>query len=63
MNKYKFTKENGIKILKGACIALGSALAVYLAQFLGNTDFGAYTPIAVAVSGILLNASKEWIKE
>jgi len=34
MNKFTFTKENLIKIAKGAGIAVGGALLTYLTQYI-----------------------------
>lgn len=63
MNQFTFTKENLIKIAKGAGIAIGGALLTYLATFISSTDFGVYTPLVVALGGILINAGREFIKE
>lgn len=62
-NQFKFTKENLIKIVKGALIAIGGALFTYLAQFISSTDFGQWTPVVVALGGILINAGRELIKK
>jgi len=62
-NKFTFTKENGKKILKGILISGGAAILTYLAQFISSTDFGVYTPLVVALGGILINALREFIKE
>jgi len=63
MNKFTFTKENYIKILKGMGIALGGAALTYLTSFISNTDFGIYTPVVVALGGILINAGREFLKK
>lgn len=63
MNQFNFTKENLIKIAKGAGIAVGGALITYLAQFISDTDFGIYTPVVVALGGILINSAREWLKK
>lgn len=62
MNKFTFTKENLIKITRGAGIAVGGALLTYLAQFISDTDFGQWTPMIVSLGGILINAGREWLK-
>lgn len=62
-NQFTFTKENLIKIAKGAGIAVGGVLLTYLAQFVSNTDFGIYTPVVVALWGILINAGREFLKK
>lgn len=60
---FKFTKENLIKIAKGACIAAGGAILTYLAEQLPNIDFGVYTPVVVSLMSILINAAREWLKK
>ena len=61
--KYTLTKENLVKIAKGAGIALGGALLTFLADLIPTVDFGAYTPLVVALAGILINAGRQFIKE
>lgn len=52
------TKAKLYKIAKGACIAgLGAAL-VAVAEMLKVTEFGEWTPWAVAGASILLNVAK-----
>lgn len=63
MNQFNFTKENMIKIAKGAGIAVGGALLTYLAQFISDTDFGQWTPVVVALGGIVINAGREFLKK
>ena len=63
MNKFKFTKENLIKIARGAGIATGGALLTYIATYISDTDFGIYTPAVVAIGGILINAGRELLKK
>jgi ABC-type antimicrobial peptide transport system permease subunit len=59
---YSLDKASLIKIAKGAGIALGGALLVYIAEVLPQVNFGAYTGIFVAIASILINAGKEYIK-
>jgi|1_EtaG_2_1085319.scaffolds.fasta_scaffold00826_15 hypothetical protein len=61
--KMKLNKTNGIKILKGAGIAIGGALLVYIAELLPSVNFGAYTALVVAIGGILINAVKEYLSD
>jgi len=63
MNKFNFTKENGLKILRGILISGGAAALTYLATYVANTDFGIYTPAIVAIGGILINAGREFLKK
>jgi len=44
------------KIGKGALIAGGGAAIVYALQIVATMDFGEYTPLVVAFSGIIINA-------
>ena len=62
MAKYELTKENGLKIGRGALIAMGGALCVYLLELLPQVDFGALTPMIVGVASILINALREYLK-
>jgi hypothetical protein len=48
------------KIAKGAMIAGGSAILTYILQAIMGMDFGAYTPIVVAICGILINTIKSY---
>ncbi len=54
--KFRLNKEDGLKIAKGACIALGGALLTYLAEILPNVDFGNYTLVIAPIVSILINA-------
>ena len=58
---YSLDKESLIKILKGAGIALGGSLCVYLLQTIPQVNFGTWTPVIVAVASIIINAVKEYI--
>lgn len=59
--QFSLNKEDGLKILKGAGIALAGALLTYLADLIPSIDFGAYTPIVVSMSSILINAILKFI--
>lgn len=61
--KYKLNKEDGIKIAKGASIAIAGALVVYFAEILPQVDFGTYTPIVVAIASVLVNSARKWLKQ
>lgn len=58
--KNSFDKATLTKIGKGALIAGGGALAVYLLQALSLMSFGESTPLVVALCSILINAIKEY---
>jgi hypothetical protein len=59
---YSFDKESVKKIGKGILIAGGAAILTYLAENLGNFDFGNYTGIVVAVLSILINIGKSYVE-
>lgn len=61
--KYKFTKETILHILRGGLIAGGGAFAVYVLQALGSIDFGQWSEAVVAISAIIINAIKEFIRD
>lgn len=54
--KFTLNKEDGLKIAKGAGIAIGGALLTYLLEVLPSIDFGNYTLILAPVLSILINA-------
>jgi hypothetical protein len=55
------SKDDWLKIGKGALIAGAGAGAIYLVQTVGALDFGIYTPAAVALASILVNALRKWM--
>ena len=61
--KYELISEDLKKIGIGALVATGGALITYLAETIPNVDFGAYTPIVVAISGVLVNAVRKYLSE
>jgi hypothetical protein len=61
--KFSLNTTDLKKIGKGAIIAISGALLVYLTEVVPNVDFGAYTPVAVALSGILVNAAYKFIAD
>jgi hypothetical protein len=60
--KYKLNKEDGLKILTGLGIAVGGAVLTYLAELIPDVDFGSMTPVVVALSSVLINAGRKWLK-
>lgn len=61
--KGKLDKENLVKIGKGAGIAMGGALCVYLLEVIPNLDFGVLTPAVVGIASILINTIRETLKD
>jgi hypothetical protein len=58
--KNSFDTATIIKIVKGAMIAGGGALIVYLLHALSMIDYGTSTPIVTAVLAIIINAVNEY---
>lgn len=61
--KYKLDKAGLQKIGTGALVALGGAMLTYWQQTYTTIDFGAYTPIVVAVNGIVINIVRKWLTD
>lgn len=55
------TKEQYVKILKGAGIAAGGALLTYLAQVVSEVNFGQYTLLIAPFLSVLINAALKWV--
>lgn len=55
MKQYTLGSVDISKITKGGFIAMGGALLVYVGTIITKTNFGDYTPIVVAVGGIVVN--------
>ena len=51
------------KVGKGALIAGGAAVLIYLAEAIPGVDFGASTPLIVGVAGILINFLRKLLVE
>lgn len=60
--QFRLNKEDGLKIAKGAGIAVGGALLTYIAQLIPNVDFGAYSALCVAIFSILINAGIKFLQ-
>jgi len=60
--RFSLTKEDGMKILKGAVIALFGALLTYASEIVTQVDFGTYTAIVVSLSSVLINAGYKFLK-
>lgn len=58
---FSLDKASLIKIGKGALIAGGGALIVYVLQEVAKADFGVYSPAIGAICAILINAFKEFV--
>jgi len=61
--RFKLNKEDGVKIVTGAGIAMGGALVVYLLEVLPKIEFGEiWTPLVVAVASVTLNFVRKWLQ-
>lgn len=54
--KLELNKKDGLKIVKGAGIAVAGALLTYILSVLNLIDFGPSTPIIVGILSIGVNA-------
>ena len=59
--RFRYNKEDGLKILKGAGIAMGGALLTFLLEVLPKVDFGEYTLIVVPILSILINSGLKFV--
>ena len=60
--KNKLDKTTLIKIAKGCGIAGGGAIAVYLLEMIPSINLGSSTAVLTALSAVLLNAVREYLK-
>jgi hypothetical protein len=60
--KYQLNKADGLKILKGAGIAVGGSLVAFLLLTLNDVDFGTYGYVIIPVCQILLNSADKFFK-
>ena len=60
--KNQFDTATIQKVIRGSLIAGGGAMAIYLLTWFTTLDLGQLTPMAVAISSILINALKEYKK-
>jgi len=51
------------KLGKGLLIAVGGAAVTYLAEWTGEADFGAYTPIVTAAAAFGINLVRKLIAD
>lgn len=51
------------KQIKSLMIAGGGAFLAVIAEKITNSDFGIYTPIAVALASVLVNVFKTFVEE
>lgn len=62
-NAYSFRGIEWKKVGTGALVAIGGALLTYVSTFVAGSDFGPYTPIVVAVWGIVVNVARKYVQE
>ena len=58
--KYTLNKLDLNRIGIGALVAISGALITYLTETIGSIDFGTWTPVATAISAILVNFLRKW---
>ena len=59
--KYKLNKEDGMKLMKGAGIAVAGSVVAYVAEMLPMIDFGNYDKAAMIVGMFLVNAARKYL--
>jgi len=60
---FSFKGINWSKVGIGAVVAIVGALLTYISQWLSGTDFGAYTPVVVAIWGVVVNIARKWLSD
>lgn len=60
-NFLSLNKEDFKRIGMGAAVAVTGALLTYLSQVITTIDFGAYTPIIMAVWSAVANIVRKWL--
>lgn len=60
--KYSLNKEDFLKILKGAGIAVGGSLCAYLATIIPEMDFGPQTLVISTIAMIIINAGLKYFQ-
>lgn len=60
--RFTFKGIDWKKVGKGALIAVGGALLTYGTSFVSGTDFGAYTPLVVALWGVVVNIAHKYVE-
>jgi hypothetical protein len=61
--KFSLINLDWEKIGVGAGVAIGGALLTYTAELIPMIDFGDYTPLVVALLGILINIGRKYLTE
>jgi len=59
--KYTLNKADLLSIAKGLTITLSGAALTYISEVVAKTDFGDFSPIAVAVFALLVNIGRKFI--
>ncbi len=59
--KLKISKNDFVKVGKGALIAGAGAVLTYLTSAITTLDFGEYTPLVVAGFSVLVNLLRKLI--
>lgn len=61
--RFTLNKVDGMKIGKGALIAVLGALLTYISAVVTDIDFGTYTPLVVAFWGVFANTAWKFLKD
>lgn len=60
---FSFKGIDWLKVGRGALVAIAGALLTYTTSWLTGADFGSYTPIVVALWGIIANIGRKWVSD
>lgn len=60
---FNISKADLISVAKGLGIAVAGAAATYLSTFIAGHDFGAYTPIVVALWSVVINFTRKYVPD
>jgi hypothetical protein len=61
MTTFLYTKDDFISLGKGLAITLIGSALTYLTEYISGTNFGAYTPVIVAVWSVIVNIVRKGI--
>jgi len=61
--KYKFNKNDGLKILKGLGIAIAGSALAYAAQLLPLIDWQGNEYLIIPIAAVLINTGRKFLSK
>lgn len=61
--RYSLNKADFASIGRGLLVALLGAFVTYAQTTVADIDFGAYTPLAVAINSVIVNAIRKFMAD